>query len=226
MSYKFYSFIVQAYEEGITCQEVCDKYHALHKAIYDWFGISCDKFGRTPTRHQTKICQEIFQSLGKEDQLIEEEMQQLYSEALGKFLNDRLVSGTCPKPTCKYEVCNFPSYTVFLFLHINFLHLTPFYSQDARGDQCDKCGALLNPTELVAPRCSLTGTTPLLRSTRHIFLDLPKLTEKLQAYIDKTSELGGWSSNCVQVGCKQSALCFLKLWAIDITTLLRIPFRA
>ncbi|GMH39956.1 hypothetical protein BSKO_07860 [Bryopsis sp. KO-2023] len=161
----------KAYEEGVTCQEICDKYHAIHKGIYDWFDISCDKFGRTPTRHQTKICQDIFWSLKEKDQLIEEEMQQLYSEALGKFLNDRLVTGICPK--CKYE--------------------------DARGDQCDNCGALLNPTELIDPKCSLTGTTPVLRTTRHVFLDLPKLSEKLQAYIDTTSQLGGWSSNCVQV---------------------------
>ena len=71
--------------------------------------------------------------------------------------------------------------------------------QDARGDQCDKCGRLLNPTELINPKCKLTGTTPVLRSTQHIFLDLPALTPQLQAYIDRTSRLGGWSANCVQV---------------------------
>lgn len=71
--------------------------------------------------------------------------------------------------------------------------------QDARGDQCDKCGRLLNPTDLVNPKCKLTGTTPVLRSTKHIFLDLPALTPQLQAYIDQVSKLGGWSANCVQV---------------------------
>lgn len=71
--------------------------------------------------------------------------------------------------------------------------------QDARGDQCDKCGALLNPTELLNPRCAITKTVPVLRETRHIFLDLPRLSEQVQAYIDATSEVGGWSSNCVQV---------------------------
>lgn len=70
--------------------------------------------------------------------------------------------------------------------------------QDARGDQCDKCGRLLNPTELLNPKCKLTGTTPVLRSTRHIFLDLPALTPQLQAYIDSTSNKGGWSANCIQ----------------------------
>ena len=71
--------------------------------------------------------------------------------------------------------------------------------QDARGDQCDKCSNLLNPTDLVNPRCKLTGTTPVLRSTKHIFLDLPKLSPQLQAYITSASNKGGWSNNCVQV---------------------------
>ncbi len=84
----------------------------------------------------------------------------------------RFVTGTCPK--CGYI--------------------------DARGDQCDGCGNLLNPTELINPKCKVTGTTPVVRSTRHVFLDLPQLSPKLQEYITNTSQLGGWSSNCVQVG--------------------------
>ena len=71
--------------------------------------------------------------------------------------------------------------------------------QDARGDQCDSCGNLLNPTELINPKCKLTNTTPVLRKTSHVFLDLPKLSPELQAYIDKTSSNGAWSNNCVQV---------------------------
>ncbi len=76
----------------------------------------------------------------------------------------------------------------------------PCALQDARGDQCDNCGNLMNPTELINPRCKLTGTTPVKRTTRHIFLDLPQLSDRLQEYITSTSTLGGWSSNCVQVG--------------------------
>ena len=71
--------------------------------------------------------------------------------------------------------------------------------QDARGDQCDKCGRLMNPTELLNPRCKLTGTVPVLRSTSHYFLDLPGLTPPLQRYITQASQQGGWSANCVQV---------------------------
>ncbi|GIL79322.1 hypothetical protein Vretifemale_8708, partial [Volvox reticuliferus] len=161
----------KALEEGLTCQQICDKYHAIHAEIYRWFDIAFDRFGRTPTRAQTAIAQGIFKSLHDNGQLVQQEMQQLYSEAAGKFLADRFVYGTCPK--CGYD--------------------------DARGDQCDGCGNLLNPTELINPRCKLTGTTPVLRSTRHVFLDLPQLSPALQDYITTTSTQGGWSANCVQL---------------------------
>ena len=71
--------------------------------------------------------------------------------------------------------------------------------QDAKGDQCDSCGQLLAAEELINPKCQLTGTTPVLRPTRHLYLDLPALTPELQAYITHSSQAGGWSSNCVQV---------------------------
>lgn len=92
----------QALEEGLSCQEICDKYHAIHKGIYEWFGISFDKFGRTPTRQQTDICQRMFMDLWERGNCLEQSMEQLFSVALGKFLADRFVTGTCPK--CGYEV--------------------------------------------------------------------------------------------------------------------------
>ncbi|KAL4517959.1 hypothetical protein Ndes2526A_g02325 [Nannochloris sp. 'desiccata'] len=161
----------KALEENLSCQEICDKYHAIHKGIYEWFDISFDKFGRTPTRAQTAIGHEMFLELQNNNKLVEQTMEQLYSEPLQKFLADRYVVGTCPK--CRYE--------------------------DARGDQCDACGSLLNPTELINPKCKLSGTTPIVRQTKHIFLDLPALSEDLQKYITAASALGGWTANCVQV---------------------------
>lgn len=117
-------------EEGLTCQEICDKYHVIHADIYQWFDIEFDKFGRTPTRQQTEIaqvsshsmgnffsskntyfmlinytylfCQAIYGTLKEAEYLKERETEQLFSEALGKFLADRFVCGTCPK--CSYEV--------------------------------------------------------------------------------------------------------------------------
>ncbi|CAL8471724.1 g11266 [Coccomyxa elongata] len=161
----------KALEEGMTCQEICDKYNAIHREIYEWFDIHFDKFGRTPTWQQTEIAQGIYNVLEEAKQLVEQESQQLYSEAAGKFLADRFVTGTCPK--CGYE--------------------------DARGDQCDQCGNLLAAEDLINPKCKLTGTVPVLRPTKHVYLDLPALTPQLQAYITSSSQAGGWSSNCVQV---------------------------
>ena len=149
----------KAIEEGLTCQDLCDKYNAIHKEIYDWFDIEFDIFGRTPTRYQTEICQSTFMELEENGFLEEKTIEQLYSEPLGKFLADRYVTGTCPK--CGYE--------------------------DARGDQCDSCGSLLNPTELKDPKCAMTGSTPILKSTTHIFLKLAELAQDLQEYIERSS---------------------------------------
>ncbi len=92
----------QALEENLSCQEICDKYHAIHADIYRWFDISFDKFGRTPTDQQTDISQAIFRTLQEASLLEERVTEQLYSLGLEKFLADRYVVGTCPK--CGYEV--------------------------------------------------------------------------------------------------------------------------
>ena len=160
----------KAHEEGLTCQEICDKYHAIHKSIYEWFGIQFDKFGRTTTPEQTEVAQGIFLDLLGQGMLEEKTTEQLYSDALAKFLADRLVEGTCPK--CPYS--------------------------DARGDQCDQCGALLSPTDLINPRCKLTGTTPRLRETTHMYLNMPALADRHEQYVERTSKEGGWSANCVR----------------------------
>ncbi|KAG7653837.1 Methionyl/Leucyl tRNA synthetase [Arabidopsis suecica] len=97
-------------------------------------------------------------------------IQQLYCDTCNKFLADRLVEGSCP--LCKYD--------------------------SARGDQCESCGKLLNPTELIAPRCKVCQTTPEIRDTDHLFIDLPKLKAQLEGYINETSVRGSWSRNAVQ----------------------------
>ncbi|CAG9463377.1 unnamed protein product [Pedinophyceae sp. YPF-701] len=159
----------RAIEMGVTEQELCDHFHAIHAEIYEWFDIDFDKFGRTPTRAQTEIAQGIFRDLHGRGLLSVQTMEQLYSEKLGKFLADRYVSGKCPK--CGYD--------------------------DARGDQCDGCGNLLNPTELIEPRCKFTGTKPVMRKTKHAFLDLPQLEGELKKYVEAASAQGGWSANCL-----------------------------
>ncbi|GAB4844078.1 hypothetical protein Ancab_014042 [Ancistrocladus abbreviatus] len=163
----------KAMEENCTPQEICDKYHAIHREVYEWFDIDFDKFGRTSTPQQTEICQAIFKKLLENNWLSENTMQQLYCGRCERFLADRLVEGACPIPGCNYE--------------------------SARGDQCEKCGNLLNPTELINPRCKACQTTPHIRDTNHLFLELPLLKDKLEEYINKTSEVGSWSQNAIHV---------------------------
>eukprot|EP00252_Welwitschia_mirabilis_P007445 TRINITY_DN1880_c0_g1_i1.p1 TRINITY_DN1880_c0_g1~~TRINITY_DN1880_c0_g1_i1.p1 ORF type:complete len:813 (-),score=184.82 TRINITY_DN1880_c0_g1_i1:280-2718(-) len=162
----------KAMEENLSPKEICDKYHAIHKEIYEWFDISFDKFGRTSTAQQTEICQAIFNKLLENGWLSENTMQQLYCDSCNRFLADRFVEGTCPTSGCGYE--------------------------DARGDQCENCGKLLNPTELIKPRCKVCRTPPRIRDTEHLFLELPKLKDKLEEYVKKMSVVGGWTPNAVQ----------------------------
>ncbi|GMH08037.1 hypothetical protein Nepgr_009877 [Nepenthes gracilis] len=162
----------KAMEEKCTPQEICDKYHAIHREVYEWFNISFDKFGRTSTPQQTEVCQAIFKKLMENNWLSENTMQQLYCDKCERFLADRLVEGICPTVGCNY--------------------------QSARGDQCENCGKLLNPTELTNPRCKTCQSTPHIRDTNHLFLELPLLMDKLEEYINKTSEAGSWSQNAIQ----------------------------
>ena len=90
----------KAHEEGLTPRQVCDKYHAIHKQVYDWFGISFDHFGRTSHPSQTEITQGIFLSLYKNGCINEHDVEQSYCRTCDKFLADRFIEGTCPH--CKY----------------------------------------------------------------------------------------------------------------------------
>lgn len=157
----------KALEEKVTPQQLCDKYHKVHKEVYDWFGIGFDYFGRTTTPLQTEIAQDIFMKLHENNFLEEKTTEQLYCEVHNAFLADRFVEGTCPK--CAYE--------------------------DARGDQCDKCGNLLNPLELINPRCKLDNAQPVPKNSTHIYLKLDDLEPELKEWVVKASEEGNWSKN-------------------------------
>ncbi|KAJ7385494.1 hypothetical protein OS493_015064 [Desmophyllum pertusum] len=161
----------KALEEGLTPQQICDKYFKLHKEVYDWFKIKFDYFGRTTTQEQTEIAQDIFWRLHKRDHLVEDTLEQLQCTECKRFLADRFVEGICP--LCNYE--------------------------DARGDQCDACGKLINAIELKKPRCKVCGGTPKVRSSKHLFLNLTKLEPSLKSWVDKSSSEGTWSSNAQHI---------------------------
>ena len=161
----------RALQEGVSPRELCDHYHAIHRDIYKWFNIAFDYFGRTSTPLQTEIVQHIFTEVDNHGYITEKESEQLYCPECKRFLADRYVSGTCPH--CGYE--------------------------GARGDQCDKCGTLLDPTELIEPKCSVCGHTPELRKTKNLYINLPKALPLLQAWMDKASTEGFWAKNAIQI---------------------------
>ncbi|KNC51102.1 MRS-1 protein [Thecamonas trahens ATCC 50062] len=159
----------KAREEGVSPKEICDKYHAIHAQVYEWFNIKFDTFGRTSTPKQTEIAQDIFNKLHSAGLTLEQEVTQLYCEACAKFLADRFVEGTCPK--CGYN--------------------------NARGDQCDGCSSLLDPTDLVEPKCKVCSKTPKPRSSQHVFLDLPKIEPDLRAWLESEPQKNGWPDNAI-----------------------------
>jgi methionyl-tRNA synthetase len=103
----------RARREGCSPREICDRYHALHREVYEWFGISFDHFGRTSSPQQTEICQDIFRRLLENNWLSEKTIQQLYCSSCQKFLEDRLVEGSCPVEGC--EAISTPSPPNFNF---------------------------------------------------------------------------------------------------------------
>jgi methionyl-tRNA synthetase len=157
----------QALKEGVSPQELVDKYHILHAQVYEWFNIGFDHFGRTTTPAQTEIAQSIFMKLYENDFLEERSVSQLYCPKDERFLADRYVEGICPK--CSYD--------------------------DARGDQCDKCGNLLDANDLIEPRCKTCSSRPVMRDTKHMYLKIDKLQPETQKWAEEAAIKGGWSAN-------------------------------
>ena len=163
----------KAMEEGVTPREICDKYNKLHAEIYEWFEIGFDIFGRTSTQEQTDITQAMFRRLYERDNLIERTSLQPYCIGDGGaehgFLADRFIEGICPK--CGYD--------------------------DARGDQCDKCGSVdYEALELKNAHCKVHKKTELqARETKHIHLRLDKLQNAIEKWVDEASAEGAWSHN-------------------------------
>ena len=147
---------VTADKEGITPQDVVDRYHAMNKAAFADLGIAFDNYSRTslPIHHET--AQEFFTTLYEKGDLVVQESEQYYSESAGRFLPDRYVEGTCPH--CHYE--------------------------SARGDQCDNCGKWLNVGELVNPRSKVDGSTPVLKTTRHWYLPMGRFSDEWKTWFD------------------------------------------
>lgn len=146
---------IKARNEGVTPQDIVDRYHKIIKDSFEELGITFDVYGRTTSDTHRKTASEFFEILDKKGEFVKKTSSQLYDPVAGQFLADRYVTGTCPH-------CG---------------------NTRAYGDQCEKCGTSLNPTDLIDPRSALSGATPEMRETTHWYLPLDKWEPRLREWI-------------------------------------------
>ncbi|WP_232835055.1 methionine--tRNA ligase [Pleomorphovibrio marinus] len=146
---------IKAKNEGISPQEVVDRYHEMMKSSFQEFGISFDHYSRTSAKIHHETAAQLFLELYEKGEFVEQVTEQYYDQEAQQFLADRYIEGTCPK--CGYE--------------------------HAYGDQCEKCGSSLSPTDLINPTSKLSGSVPVLKETKHWFLDLGRYTSFLKKWI-------------------------------------------
>lgn len=185
---------LRAKKEGTTPQQIIDKYHDINKETFQRFGISFDIFHRTSEKIHHKTSQDFFLNLYEKGEFIEKESEQFFDEEYKQFLADRYVTGTCPK-------CSHPA---------------------AYGDQCEKCGSSLNATELINPISTLSGKTPILKSTKHWYLPLDKYQPWLEEWLIEGKK-GEWKSNVygqcsswLKEGLQPRAMTRDLDWGVDV----------
>ena len=146
---------MRARKEGITPQDVVDRYHKMIKDSFEKFGISFDVYSRTTSETHHKFASDFFRKLYDEGKLVEETSKQYYDEEAKQFLADRYITGECPH-------C---------------------HNEGAYGDQCEKCGRDLSPTELINPKSTISGSQPVLKETKNWYLPLNEYQEWLKQWI-------------------------------------------
>ena len=147
-----------ALEKNQDVETFCAEQHEIQKSIYENFSLSFDHFGRSSSEQNTALTQHFCNKLMENGFIEERTIKQVYSVDDGRFLPDRYIVGTCPH--CGYEA--------------------------ARGDQCENCTRVLDPTDLVNPRSAVSGSSNLeIRDSKHLFLNLPSLEKKVSAFIDE-----------------------------------------
>jgi methionyl-tRNA synthetase len=185
---------MKAKKEGITPQQVIDKYDGIIRQSFIDFGISFDNYSRTSSKIHHETAQEFFRKLYDNGDFIEEVTEQLYDAKADQFLADRFVTGTCPK-------CDNP---------------------EAYGDQCERCGSTLNATDLINPKSTITGDTPILKSTKHWFLPLDRYQDFLTQWIlvdhakDWKVNVLGQVKSWLDDGLKPRAVTRDLDWGIDV----------
>ena len=156
---------LKARNEGVTPQEIVDRYHAINKKAFEDFGIAFDIYSRTSNRIHYETASDFFLTLYKKGEFVEKTTEQYYDEEAGCFLADRYIMGTCPH-------CG---------------------NEGAYGDQCEKCGTSLSPSDLINPHSTVSGSKPVLRETLHWYLPLDKYEPWLRKWI--LEEHKEWKTN-------------------------------
>lgn len=185
---------IKAKKEGITPQQIIDKYNAQIKESFEQFGISFDIYHRTSAKIHHELSQEFFLNLYHKGEFVEKYSEQYYDEEYQQFLADRYIVGTCPN-------C---------------------HNEGAYGDQCEKCGTSLSPTDLINPKSTLSGKTPVLRETKHWYLPL----DKYQAWLEKwllegkkdilKSNVYGQCSSWLKSGLQARSMTRDLDWGVDV----------
>jgi len=156
---------LKARKEGITPQEVVDRYHEMNKKAFEEFGISFDIYSRTSNKIHYETASAFFRKLYDQGEFIEKSANQYYDEEAGCFLADRYITGTCP-------FCG---------------------NENAYGDQCEKCGTSLSPTDLINPRSTISGSAPVMRETLHWYLPLDRYEPWIRKWI--LEDHADWKTN-------------------------------
>ncbi|KAA6340020.1 Methionine--tRNA ligase [termite gut metagenome] len=156
---------LRAKKEGVTPQDIVDRYHTLIKDSFRNFGISFDIYSRTTSKTQYELAAQIFRTLYDKGEFIEKTSEQYYDDEVHQFLADRYITGECPH-------C---------------------HAEGAYGDQCEKCGTALSPTDLIHPKSSISGSKPVMKETKHWYLPLDKHETWLRQWI--LEEHKEWRSN-------------------------------
>ena len=159
---------LKAKRENSTPQKIVDRYHKIIKDSFDEFGISFDNYSRTSNKIHHKVASDFFMRLNDKNYFKEKETDQYYDSKENQFLADRFIVGTCPK--CGHS--------------------------EAYGDQCEKCGASLNPSDLINPRSAISGNKPDLKKTKHWYLKLDQFQDFLSDWI-LTKNKDSWKSNVI-----------------------------
>ena len=185
---------IKAKKENTTPQQIIDKYNAMIKDSFEQFGIAFDIYHRTSSPIHHELSQEFFLNLYNKGEFIEKFSEQYYDEEFHQFLADRYIVGTCPN-------C---------------------HSEGAYGDQCEKCGTSLNPTDLINPKSTLSGKTPVLRETKHWYLPLDKYQPWLEKWLiegkkdDLKANVYGQCSSWLKSGLQPRSMTRDLDWGVDV----------